>query len=33
MKTETKVIIGVIAITGFFLILRNKKNEPQKVIL
>lgn len=33
MKTETKVIIGAIAIAGLFLLLRNKKNEPQKVIL
>ncbi|CAN1567671.1 hypothetical protein MCETHM1_02998 [Flavobacteriaceae bacterium] len=33
MKSETKVILGVVAIIGLLLLMGNKNSEPQKVLL
>lgn len=33
MKSETKVVLGAIAIIGLLLLMGNKKSEPQKVLL
>ena len=33
MKSETKIAIGAVAIIGLLLLVGNKNNEPQKVML
>ncbi|OAZ04705.1 hypothetical protein FLB_05520 [Flavobacterium succinicans] len=33
MNSETKVVLGAVAVIGLLLLMGNKNSEPQKVVL